>query len=650
MSLKSKLYTAALPIVLGFLANSAHAQQAITTPIFDLPTSNFRDIAGIDKQFSGGGYAYTVANNGAMRTGVFYRSNSLANMTAEDQAIINKLGITLDIDLRTPSEISAGPDIVPAGATYENINVLASQTTGFNPKSVDQTIAYMQQVNVNFVSAAGERAAIANVLLDLAHADGPVLFHCTAGKDRTGWVAAVLDNIAGMSSSDTMANYTATNDYSASLITAEMQQYTNKLGAADAAIYYPALGVNSSFLQAGLDQVASQYGTMNNYLTQGLGLTQADIYVLRAKIVDYFSLPGEAGMQGNSAAGANLLRELQNSPLSGNYTAFNYYLQSAIDSGNLNGEQSTIGGQVYADTASTLARSALQTNQMIDSYITGTDLEPGKGNVWTTGLGSYANNQGGSGNANDIERLAGSMMGVTYKVDKQVALNAGLGYGTGTISSAGAGNTLNTYTATAGGRYGLSSLQRGYFTSVQANYEYSESRTRRNLGNGLGVASGRTHSNTFSGEIALGDRFQANQLVLSPQIGIYASYLNINGFNESGSELDLTEAKLKHTLTALTVLVPVQLPKTQYKNWTFAPTLMASYARILGSPTVRSTATIDGYSISQNSAFNSANLLGLGAGLIATRGSWSVQANGGAQFTTNSDAGFNGHLSVNYKF
>lgn len=649
MSIRTKLYAAALPLALGIFAPCARAQEAITTPIFDLPTSNFRDIAGVAKQFSGSGYSYTTANDGSMRTGVFYRSNSLANMTANDQAIINKLGITLDIDLRTPSEVAAGPDIVPNGATYKNINVIGSQGTGLTYQSAAQTIAFMQQTNANFVSVDHERAAIQQVLLAMAHADGAVLIHCTAGKDRTGWITAVLDNIAGMSSSDIMANYLATNAYSASLINLEMQQYTAR-NPALAAIIAPALGVQSSFLNAGLTQVANQYGSMYNYLTQGLGLTQADIYVLRAKMVYYALLPGEANLQGNASAGAGFLRALQNSPLSGKYTAFNYYLQSAIEAGNLYGEQSTVGGQVYADTASTLARSALQTNQMIMPYTDGADLRPGKAHVWMTTIGSYANNQGSIGNANDVERMVGGMIGATYRANTHVSINGGFGYGTGSISSAGAGNTLNTYTVTAGTRYGFSSLQSGYFTSVQASYEYSDDRARRGLGNGLGVAAGRTHANTISGEVALGDRLQANQLVLSPQIGVYASHLNINGFTETGSELALSEAQLKHTLTALTVLVPVQLPTTQYQEWVFAPTVTVSYARILGSPTVATTGTLDGYSIKQDSAFNNPNLIGFGTAFTATRGSWDIQVNAGSQFTTNGGTGFNGRLSATYKF
>ena len=189
------------------------------------------------------------------------------------------------------------------------------------------------------------------MLIDLAHSSDAALYHCSAGKDRTGWTSALLQSIAGVAPATIMNDYLATNQYEAGQIAAELAAIRAAKGDAAAAIVAPTLGVQSSFLQAALDQVVASYGSMDAYLTQGLGLSQADIYVLRAKLVDYLTLPGQSGFVGNAASGAALLNELQNSPLSGTYTAFNYYLQSAIDAGTLGGVQAQVGGQVNADAA-----------------------------------------------------------------------------------------------------------------------------------------------------------------------------------------------------------------------------------------------------------------------------------------------------------
>ena len=55
-----------------------------------------------------------------------------------------------------------------------------------------------------------QRAAFGTVLLTLAHDSGPDLYHCAAGKDRTGWTSAILESIAGVSSATIMKDYLAT--------------------------------------------------------------------------------------------------------------------------------------------------------------------------------------------------------------------------------------------------------------------------------------------------------------------------------------------------------------------------------------------------------------------------------------------------------
>lgn len=314
---------------------------------------NFRDVAGTT-------HVYTTAHDGVMRAGVFYRANALTP-TASDLATLNGLGIGAVYDLRPPSEIAATPDTLPSGAVYRNIDIIGSTTSGANITNIAftsaaQARAMMQETNRAFVSDAGMRGQFGVLFNALANADGAALFHCTAGKDRTGWTAAVLQSIAGVDQATIMANYLATNDYTAARMAATLKA----MPPAMAGIYQPLLGVEASYLQAGLDQVTAQYGSMDNYLKQGLGLSQETIYVLRGKLVRYASLPGQAGLQGNAVAGAQLLGQLQDSALSGHYSAYNYYLQSAIDSGSLGGVEATVGGQVHADAASFLLRQGAQ--------------------------------------------------------------------------------------------------------------------------------------------------------------------------------------------------------------------------------------------------------------------------------------------------
>ena len=394
----------------------AAAQEPIATPVL-ASDPNFRDLAGVGAAEGGTGYADTTAHGGAMRTGVFYRSMSLSGLSDADLATVSSLHLVLDVDLRMPSEIDGSPfpkghDRVPTGAAYININIEAD-----NPAPPTLTNPY-----IIFVSSA-EAAAFGEVLRHMAHASGPVLYHCSEGKDRTGWTSMLLETIAGvpLGSLDStpaqgtiMFNYLASNTY---------------LGATK---------VYQEWLANGIGDIHQNWGSMDAYLKEGLGLTQADIYVLRAKMVYYPELPGQPGFSGNAAAGAALLNELQNSPLSGRYTAYNYYLQSAVDAGTLGGGQARVGGQIHADAAAYLMREPLWIDDALSPYTAGVELRAGQGHLWATTLADGLSSSAGAGNAGSSERRAGVAAGATVRVDGRTSATMAIGYNSGTVESAGA--------------------------------------------------------------------------------------------------------------------------------------------------------------------------------------------------------------------
>lgn len=420
---------------------------------------NFRDIAGTT-------HAYSTAHDGTMRSGVFYRSNALTP-SAADLATLNGLGIKAIYDLRTPDEIAATPDTLIEGARYRNIDIIGNNTSGADITRVSFTsaadaIAMMQETNRAFVNDAGMRGQFTTLFNELAAGDGAALFHCTAGKDRTGWTAAVLLSIAGVDSATIMENYLATNDYTAARVAATLAHLPPSM----AAIYAPLLAVDASYLQAGLDQVTAQYGSMDNYLKEGLGLSQETIYVLRAKMVSYNSLPGQLGLLGNAAAGAQLLQQLQDSSLSGTYSAYNYYLQSAIDAGDLAGVESRVGGQVHADAASYLLRQGALLDRAAASYSRGTELKVGQYRLWSTALASYLGTDGSSHAASSNEHSDGLMIGLTQRFSEQLSGYAGFGYSRGNVGGAGGEADTDLTFFKAGARYAPAGLERGLFVDA----------------------------------------------------------------------------------------------------------------------------------------------------------------------------------------
>jgi len=271
-----------------------YARQAITTPILT-SAPNFRDLAGISVSNGGTGFVNPTSNNGVMRTGVFYRS-SVLSLNDADWATISALNIGRDIDLRTPAEIAKKPDRVPTGATYTNINIFGTPSI-----SSERTIQAIKTAYREFVTNEIERKRLHDVLITLTHDTKANLFHCSAGKDRTGWTAAVLQSIAGVAPATIMNDYLATNNYTAAFVQSKWEAKHRRNPSLDEATVKALLGVQRSYLQTALDQVNSTYGSMDAYLTQGLGLSQANIRALRTKMVNYQASPKQSELTNHGA-------------------------------------------------------------------------------------------------------------------------------------------------------------------------------------------------------------------------------------------------------------------------------------------------------------------------------------------------------------
>lgn len=238
---------------------------------------NFRDVAGP-------GYATELGLR--MRTGVFYRANAVVPDDA-DLATLESLGLSAIYDVRTDQEAADKPDRLPTGADYVRIPILSGDLAGaaFQLQSPDEGREFMRNMNRSFVSDPAARAGFATLLTDLADTSGPQLFHCTAGKDRTGWAAALLQSIAGVPRETIMADYLLTNEYTAASMTKTLQGLAVRYGQERADIFAPMVGVEAGYLQAAFDEVAAEYGTIEGYLRDGLGLSDATLAKLKLKLL-----------------------------------------------------------------------------------------------------------------------------------------------------------------------------------------------------------------------------------------------------------------------------------------------------------------------------------------------------------------------------
>ncbi|WP_266160256.1 tyrosine-protein phosphatase [Dyella silvatica] len=258
-------------------ANDALASAVAAPPRF-ASVDNFRDIGGPAN-------GYPTVDGRRMRRGVFYRANALT-FSAADKAVVDTLGIAVVCDLRTPTEIAHTPDVLPVGAVHMNFNI-AGLDAPARPQlsSADEAVAMMETLGRQFVTGAMPCAGFRSLLLQLAALPQVQLFHCTSGKDRTGWATALLQSLAGVPQEIIVQDYLLTKTYAVTSLQARLEGLRKAYGDTVMQIYAPMLEVRASYLLASFDQVRISYGTMDNYLTQGLELQPSTMESLRLRLL-----------------------------------------------------------------------------------------------------------------------------------------------------------------------------------------------------------------------------------------------------------------------------------------------------------------------------------------------------------------------------
>ncbi|OFI38060.1 hypothetical protein BIU82_06030 [Arthrobacter sp. SW1] len=270
----TKLFSALLAALIGLSFTAVSAAPATARTTSQAPSSsttldgasNFRDVSAMVSR---------------LRSGVLYRSNKLSKLSDADLIRLQALNLKTDVDLRTASERTSEPDRIPAGVWYETADVsgnLASEgLTTFESESAAEQ--FMIQTYRDFIRKDSANLAYRKLFLLAAgaSADSSLLFHCTAGKDRTGWGTAILLLAAGVSFDDVVRDYLASNDYLAE----ENARTLAAVPAGQQETVKPILDVRLKYLQAAWDEMTARYGSFDAYLHQGLGLSEENIKQLR---------------------------------------------------------------------------------------------------------------------------------------------------------------------------------------------------------------------------------------------------------------------------------------------------------------------------------------------------------------------------------
>jgi protein-tyrosine phosphatase len=232
--------------------------------------------------------------------GRVFRADALSKLTGEDLDVLAGLGLRTAIDFRSPHEVTnAGADLLPAGATAVALPIEAGNLDDFIAVMAGGDLAkqqevlgdgkaaqFMLRINRQFVGDPQHLAQFGRALHLIADTGRqPVLYHCTAGKDRTGWMTAILFTALGVPRDTIMADYLATNDYVWPAYQGALQSLADAGRLADPALVKPLLVQEPGYLTAAFDEVDARFGGFGAFLAGGLGFTGADLERLRSTLL-----------------------------------------------------------------------------------------------------------------------------------------------------------------------------------------------------------------------------------------------------------------------------------------------------------------------------------------------------------------------------
>lgn len=243
---------------------------------------NFRDLGG-----------YETKDGRHVKWHRLIRSGSLAHLNEHDLNTLAAVPVSIDIDLRAPEEVKQAPDRLPQNASYYHLPVFKSDET--DASHSDEEImsrilkpgngyqhmldVYRRMVEVPTAKKAYQR------MFELLLSNEPKqasLFHCTAGKDRTGMAAYLILSALQVPEKTILKDYLLTNEATHDFRERWLQTLRDK-GESDVVVENRrALGsVSVDYISQAINLINANYGNVQNYLTEYFGLSANDLKQLQ---------------------------------------------------------------------------------------------------------------------------------------------------------------------------------------------------------------------------------------------------------------------------------------------------------------------------------------------------------------------------------
>jgi protein-tyrosine phosphatase len=247
--------------------------------------SNFRDLGG-----------YVTLDGRPIRWGALYRSDRLRDLSDRDLLYLDQLDLHTIIDFRSENERLEAPDRLPNGHRIKTLDLpivpndsseAAQEITNRVRKGDIEGLDALELITADYRRFVTKYTyQFRQYFRALMKARGrPVLFHCTAGKDRTGFAAATTLRILGVPVDTIMQDYLLSNRYFLPAYQDEIEKLRQAHDQAVAEFVTLLAEVRAEYLQASFQAIDDLYGNFEAFRQVGLGLDDQDISDLRSYLL-----------------------------------------------------------------------------------------------------------------------------------------------------------------------------------------------------------------------------------------------------------------------------------------------------------------------------------------------------------------------------
>ena len=263
-------------------------------------SNNFRDIGGIPTR-----------DGRFLRWGQIYRSDRLSALTDDDLAYLESLGLRTVYDFRSEEEVARDPDLIPAGTEIEYINEPiifdVEDTTNLRERIVSGEIEAAEASEIlvegNRLFATDMAPRFRPFIDCLLEGKGPIVYHCTSGKDRTGFATMLLLSAVNVGRDTIVDDYLLSNYYRYEMNTRRLKRlrYAQVIKRhLDLNTIAPLMIVDRRYINAAFDAIEERYGTVDAFLEAEYGLDAEK----RAELIDRYTYGPPVEVEGELVPGA----------------------------------------------------------------------------------------------------------------------------------------------------------------------------------------------------------------------------------------------------------------------------------------------------------------------------------------------------------